>query len=154
MATAQELAEATLIVLKRIFKWLLLGCVFIAVIIAVTLQILKWWEYQTTGKHAEKVIIKAFSAKDGGCDNDYPYTYTIKNSSDKTVEKTDFTLEIRKLGYSNKINSYTNIEDFKILKPNESLRGCFRAQSSDYKTNLTEKEVDITVSYKSIEFMK
>lgn len=154
MSSANETAEAILIVIKRLLKWILLSGVAIGVVIYLLVQIVEYWEWYTTGRHKEKVEIDFHVAKLNDCDKEYPYLYIVRNNSDKTIDETEFTVEIRNKGYSSALNSYTSIKESKILKQNEATAGCFRAERKDNNGYVIEKEVDFDVTYKGVKFKK
>ena len=154
MSSANETAEAILIVIKRLLKWILLSGVAIGVVIYLLVQIVEYWEWYTTGRHKEKVEIDFHVAKLNDCDKEYPYLYIVRNNSDKTIDETEFTVEIRSKGYSSALNSFTSITESKILKPNEATAGCFRAARKDNNGDVIEKEVDFDVTYKGVKFKK
>ena len=165
MTTPKETAEVILIVIKRIIKWILITVILLGIGVTVIFEISEWYSYQTDGKYKEqkniaeekskkKVVVNAFYPKKGECFKDYPYEYIIFNESEKTIEKVKFTVEIRKKGFSNVINSYTYIDNYKILKPKEGWSECFRAQGLDYKVDVTDKDVDVVVKDKYVTFVE
>jgi hypothetical protein len=160
VSSPNETAEAILIVIKKllikIFKWIFIVTLLAVVVLFVGTKIEELWNWQTNGKHAEKVTIKFVTfLKDEECSKDFPYMYVITNESSKVVEETSFSVEVRRVGYSNVINSYTNITDSKILKPSETSMNCFRTTTTDYKSEvIREKNVDYSAIYKRVKFSK
>jgi hypothetical protein len=156
MGSPNETAEAILIVLKKILKWILFGTLLLVAVIFIGTKIEALWEWQTNGKYAEQVTIKFVNfLEDKECSKEFPYMYVITNESSKVVEETKFKVEVRRVGYSNVINSYTEITDSKILKPNETSMNCFRATTTDYKSELIrDKNVDYAAIYKRVKFTK
>jgi hypothetical protein len=62
---------------------------------------------------------------------------------------------IKRIGFSSNINRYTSIDEDKIIPNNEGYGRCFRAEdANDYRKNLTEKDVDIVITYKNVTFQK
>jgi hypothetical protein len=152
MSESEEKAEAILIVIKRILKW-----IGIAIIIIVTLffLIIQYDEYKINQrkKILDKVSIEAFHPQQAPCDIDFPYEYSIMNKSGRTVEKVSFTVGIKRIGYSSELNRYTSIDEDKILFNNEGIGGCFRAEVKDaYGKYLTDKDVEIVINYKDVTF--
>ena len=156
MGLPNETAEAILIVLKKILKWIFFGTLLLVAVLFIGTKIETQWEWHTYGKYEEQVTIKFVTfLEDKECSKDFPYMYVITNESSKVVEETNFSVEIRKVGYSNVINSHTDITDNKILKPAETSMSCFRTTTTDYKSELIrDKAVTYTVGYKTVKFSK
>lgn len=154
MSSANETAEAILFVIKRLLKWIALSAAATVVLFFSVIKFNEFWDWFTVGRFAEKVEVNLRNAAPNECAYDYPYFYTIQNNSGKTIEKVNFSVEIRKKGYSNTINNYTSLTDTKILKNSESTLGCFKAQRNDYKGEVSDKDVDLNVSYKFVKFAK
>lgn len=156
MGLPNETSEAILIVLKKILKWIFFGTLLLVAVLFIGTKVETLWEWQTNGKHAEKVTIKFVTfLEDKECSKEFPYMYVITNESSKVVEETNFNVEVRRVGYSNVINSYTHITDSKILKPTETSMNCFRTTTTDYKSELIrEKDVNFSAIYKRVKFAK
>jgi hypothetical protein len=153
MSSAQDTADAIILVLKKLLKWIFLGALAISAVFFIIFKANEFWDWQTVGRHAEKVSIKFVTLIEGNCEKEYPYMFIIENKSSKTVLETEFSVEIRKKGYSNVINSYLSITESKILKPTESTSSCFRAISKNNDRDvLRDKEVDYSASYKRVKF--
>lgn len=154
MADANQTAEAILIVIKRIFKWIVIALIVVSVCIGLVAWVL---DYTSTREHRKKqeqdnkVSIVA-SRNDEQCTSAYPYFYGIVNGSEKTVNNVKFSVEIRRKGFSSVLNSYTSIDEDKILKPGEGYGRCFRATKKDYDGDVKDKDVDIIVTYKDVTF--
>lgn len=154
MREKNETAEAIWIVLKRIAKWILIICVSIVCLVALFAVYVDHKDSQERKERAlkeDKVIVKAAFSKNL-CPPKFPYAYVIRNTGDTTVDKVDFSVEIKRKGYSNPLNSYTNLEDDKILKPGETRQMCFSAEKKDYSGPLTDADVEIEIVYKSVTF--
>lgn len=154
MSTPQEQAEAILIVLKRIMKYIL-GLILI-IAIGFTL-IIQYLEYKNKQEREERqkiedqiVVVAGYPYNNQPCEKGYPYFYAVRNNSEKTLESVNFTLEIRPKGRSIPINSYTSFTEDKILQTGEYTSRCFSAISKDYSKPLTDNDVEIKVSYKTI----
>jgi hypothetical protein len=153
MNTPKETAEVIFIVIKRIIKWVLIASISLVLGVVVIIKISELYDYQTEGKYQEQVIIKANYPERGECTKDYPYEYIILNESEKTIEKVHFNVGIRKKGFSNEINEYTSIDEYKIIKPNEGWGSCFRVRSKDFKSYISDKDVDVVVTYRNVTFL-
>ena len=154
MKTPNETAEAILIVIKRIMKWMLIALLAIGLLVGAFVGYTDYEsskEYKKKIEQEEKVTIWADYQK-SDCAVGYPYFYVVENNSDKEVSKVKFTVQVRKKGFSNPLNSYTSLEEDKILKPKENFIRCFRAQNKDYNGDVKEKDVDIVVTYKDVTF--
>ena len=153
MSSAQDTADAIILVLKKLLKWIFLGTLAASLVFFIIVKAIEFWDWQTVGRHAEKVSIKFVTLIEGDCEKEYPYMVMIVNQSSKTVLETEFSVEIRRKGYSNVINSYLSMTESKILKPTESSSRCFRAISKNNDRDvLRDKEVDYSVSYKRVKF--
>lgn len=152
MNEAEVKAKAILIVIKTILNWIGLSILGIGVLIFFAYQY-EQYKNKKQNELDDKVSIKAFHPKEGPCDKDYPYQYIIFNESGKTVEKVTFTLDIKRVGFSSNINRYTSLTEDKIIPTTEAYSRCFRADSEkEFGKNLTEKDVDIFVTYKNVDF--
>lgn len=152
MNEANIKAEAILIVIKRILKWIGICLLGIGLVVFLAVQ---YEEYKDKNRKMieDKVSIQAFHPKEEPCSKDYPYKYIIFNDSGKVVEKVTFTVGIRNVGFSSEINRYTSIVEDKIIPSGGGYGRCFRAEdANNYGKNLTEKDVDIKINYKNIEF--
>jgi hypothetical protein len=154
MSTPKETAEAILIVIKRLMKWILIASVSIGVVIGAFIAYTDYRNEIVRKKKKEQedkvTIVAAYQKKD--CDVSYPYFYGVVNDSDKVVTNVRFAVEIRKVGFSNVLNSYTSMDEDKILQPKEGFGRCFRANKKDYSGELKEKDVEIVVTYKNVTF--
>ena len=156
MTTAKETAEVILIVIKRIIRWIFVTLIAIGIIVGAIAWYIDYQnaqEYKAVIQQEEKVTITA-GYKTSDCTDGFPYFYIVENNSDKEVTKVKFTVEVKKTGFSNPLNSYTSIEEDKILKPTEKFVRCFRAQNKDYNGHVKEKDVEIGVTYKNVTFSK
>ena len=154
MSEANVKAEAILIVIKKILKWIGISIVGIGILIFAGVQ---YEEYEAKKRKAieDKVLIKAFHPKEQPCSKDFPYQYAIFNDSGKTIEQVRFVVEIKRIGFSSEINRYLSLTEDKIIAHNEGYGRCFRAEDkNDYGKNLTEKDVNIEIKYKNITFQK
>ena len=80
MSEANVKAEAILIVIKKILKWIGFLIVGIGILIFVVYQ---YEEYEAKKRKAieDKVLIQAFHPKEGPCSKDFPYQYFIFNDT-------------------------------------------------------------------------
>lgn len=152
MSEAKIKAEAILIVIKRILKWIGISFLGIGLLIFLGFQYEKY-EAKKRRQIEDKVSIQAFHPKEGPCEKDFPYQYIIVNESGKVIKKITFTVGIKRTGFSSDINRYTSIVEDKIIQNKEGWGRCFRAEDANqYGKSLTEKDVEIEITYKNIEF--
>ncbi len=155
MSQTNEKAEAILIVIKRILKWIAITVAVIAGAITIFVQYSDW-SYEKREKarfeREAKVVVTAGYPDGKDCQEGFPYFYGVVNNTNQTVKKVTFQVEIKKKGFSKTLNSRTEIEEDKILKPTEGYGRCFRATTEDYTTPLKEKDVEIVITRKSVEF--
>ena len=152
MSESEEKAEAILIVIKRILKWIGIAIISIGTLFFLILQ---YGEYKTNQrkKIEDKVSIQAFHPKQAPCDINFPYQYFIMNESGRIVEKVSFTVGIKRVGFSSELNQYTSIDEDKIILNNEGYGRCFRAEDKEaYGKYLTDKDVEIVINYKDVTF--
>lgn len=149
-------AETILIVLRKLLKWGLIVILVVAFLLGAFIFYLDYKEKKDREKRKkleDKVTISAYySGKD--CAPGYPYFYGVVNNGELSVEKVIFTVEIRRRGFSGVLNSNTRVTEDKILKPGEGYGRCFRAGREDYRGDVTEKDVDISVSSKEVRFLE
>lgn len=156
MSSANERAEAILIVIKRILKWIAITVAGIAGAIFLFVQYSDWSFDRDEKKRFEKeakVVVNAIYPDGKDCQEGYPYLYTVVNNTKETVRRVTFQVEIKKKGFSSTLNTRTELTEDKILKPNEGYGRCFRATSNeDYVKPVKEKDVEIHIVAKSVEF--
>jgi hypothetical protein len=152
MSDAKIRAEAILIVIKKILKWIGLSFVCVGLLIFLA-YLYEQYEAKQSKEIEDKVSIRAFHPKEGPCSKDFPYQYVVFNESGRVVEKVTFTVRIKRSGFSSDINRYTSISEDKIIQNEEGWGRCFRAEDANqYGKNLTEKDVDIVIDYKDVKF--
>ncbi len=156
MSTPKETAEAFLYVVKKIFKWLFLALLAILVLGGAIIFAVDYKD-KADRKAREaiesKVVVRAYHSGDKDCHDGFPYTYTVFNETNKRIKQVKFNVEITQKGFSKVLNSYTNLEEDKILEPNEGYGRCFRAKRADYNGDVNEKDVEIRILYKDIKFI-
>ncbi len=158
MSSANEKAEIILIVIKKALRWIV--TILLLMIGTVTIYIqYSDWNYEkhkkATQELDDKVVVKAVYPDHNECPADYPYLYLVMNNTNKTVKSVFFKVDAQKKGFSRTLNDLKQIEEYKILKPDEGWAGCFKLISNtDFKTPITEKDIVINISDKKIEFME
>jgi len=129
MNSKNEIAEAILILIKTLIKWLLIGIIVFAGAWFALYQIGEYYDWYRHERHADKVDVRFFIGEymemEAVCEGN-SYGYIIRNNSEKIVENVRFKVIAKKPGYSNIINHEdTRIESSKILKPGEKYASCF-----------------------------
>lgn len=106
----------------------------------------------------DAVVVTAFHPE-GGCPESHPYAYKIENKTTKIVNRVDFDVLIRKIGFSKVLNH----QDFearvysvdKILNPGDAWAGCISARVAGYPYTsgyVTDKDVEFEIVRKYVEF--
>lgn len=130
--SANENAEAILIVIKRILKWIAIG---IAVLIAIFAAIMAWSSFEdwySKGRHKAKVRVVA-EFNNPKCSAGYPLYIGVINDSSKTITNISVYLKVTKEGYSKALNRvYSSFDSDFIIKPNIGASACWGVYSDDY----------------------
>lgn len=128
--TPQEKAESVLIIIKKLFKWAVVGTLVVVLLFALLLGYLSIQEWFTIDRHKSKIKVElTFNAPD--CDKEYPLGVSIKNNSSKTLTNISVDFKVAKKGYSSELNNYSGITSDKILAPNEASGFCYMVESKD-----------------------
>lgn len=155
--SAQETAEAIIIVIKRLAKWLLfllLGLVILGVGFWGIDTVINYYKYD---RHKDKVVVRAeFNNKECNT-SEYPLYVFIGNSSEKKVMSVNFDISVNRVGRSTKLNSYDDYDSDAILKPNIGISNCYVVYGEEYdenhnKTTLDGKEMEVEVTNYSVVF--
>ncbi|MGA0882446.1 MAG: hypothetical protein ACO3QP_06505 [Burkholderiaceae bacterium] len=130
LMTPQEYAEAILIVIKRLFQWLVTAMVAIVLLLGllVGLVFAKDWYFQD--RHLAKVQVEV-SLSTALCKPDHPLFIRITNGSERTIRSTSIQVDITKLGYSTKINDEARYVSDKVLKPGETTGSCWKVPAKN-----------------------
>lgn len=141
-------------VFKFLIKIIAYGFISISLIVAAILAYEKYYRMERDKLNEQITIEYSVLESENYCDMKiYPYLFTITNNSNKVVNLVEFNVEVRRNGYSKKINRRLNLEVDKILNPNERYSNCFYAEADDYSTRkIYDKNVNFTTSYKYITF--
>jgi hypothetical protein len=146
--SANETAEAILLVIKRLFKW--------AVVTAIGLVAigLLWWgcyelySFITDGYPKSKVKVTLIR-KDELCTNEFPFFVGVVNNSKKTIISYSFNFDVRKKGHSTNIADWVGQNSDTVIKPGEGIGGCWRIKHKDSTYNqdqwIPEGEIDVDV---------
>jgi hypothetical protein len=157
MGNARESAEAFLIVIKRLAKWILFVVLGIAGL-AAAIGAGAWsYNYVTYEIPKSGVEVSLMTKDDKGWSNKcagtkYPVLLFIGNRSGKTILHTDVYVEARRNGHSTDLATYDSIKLDKIIKPDggytictrPTLKGSALGCDSDYSyKNCKQKYEDV-----------
>ncbi len=128
--TPHEYAEAILIVVKKVFQWLVTAMVAMVLLLAllVGLVFAKDWYFQ--GRHLAKVQVEV-SLSTALCKEDHPLFIRITNGSERTIRSTSIQVDVTKQGYSTKINDEARYVSDKVLKPGETTGSCWKVPAKN-----------------------
>jgi hypothetical protein len=149
--SANEKAEATLIVLKRIVK-AILKWTLILILIIFAFGFVGWIyltaeSWYSVDRHKDKIeVIASFDKKI--CElKEYPLMIMVVNGSEKTIDNITIDVAVTRIGYSSKLNSYKDFKYDKIIAPRESWVNCWRVDNADYgKPALTGVDMEVRVT--------
>ena len=158
MTPAQEKAEAFLIVIKRLAKWIAIGSLGLIAVVATIAFAIDYWDKAKRQAHEAleaKVEVTAGPATNKVCGTDWTYQWQVVNNGDKVVKNVSIYVSVIPNGFSKPINeSYQRLESDKILKKGESYGWCFNSYKEGGwpKERLMNKDVRIEIKGKSVEF--
>jgi hypothetical protein len=132
-----------------------IGVVVIATFIAVGLGLYLYVEHQEElrRKESDQVVVKVNYAGEKNCPASHPLSVFIGNTTNRTVNKIEFRVEIRRPGYSdNLVDGYGagSFRSDKIIKPDEGHSFCHTAPK--LKGSPALKDLEYTVGSKNITF--
>jgi hypothetical protein len=155
--SANEKAEAILIVIKKILKWIGLG---IAALIAIGVLLYAWSEFDdwySVDRHKSKVKVVAFF-DDKNCSKQYPLFIGIVNNSSKIIQSVSVSVKVTNKGFSKRLNYDSSYPSDKILAPSESWGYCWTVLDDNYdwakRKPLDGKDMEATVTSFYVEFKK
>ena len=147
--SANEIAEAALIVIKRLAKWIAWGTLGLVGIGFVGWGVNWLYEYVTYERPKSEVRLEVFR-KDEVCDSQFPVLVGVQNGSSKTILKYSFTLAAKEPGRSTNLAHWESYEDDQIIKPGEGKGTCWRVRerNSTYGSEkwITDPKVEISIS--------
>lgn len=117
------------------------------------------WKASQDAHHAleDAVVITAYLPKTG-CEQSYPYAYQIENKSNRVVNRVEFDVLVRKIGFSKILNhrdGYPAFNDDKILNPGDVWARCVRLNLAGYpyvSGNVVDKDVEFEIAAKKVDF--
>ncbi len=151
--SANETAEAILIVIKRIAKWiafLILGICLISGCVAAYVWADNYFGYERFKKKVDLIV--RFDKKECN-DPNFPLFVLIGNKSDKKILKVNFDIFVTKKGYSSKLNNYESYDSDKIIKKNEGFSSCYSVMAEGYNSPpLNGEDMDVRVTDYTVTF--
>ncbi len=152
--SAQENAEAILMVIKRLAKWILIGFVIIALLVGVIYLWSTLSDWYQVDRHMSKVAVIVKFDKTECADKEYPLLIHIENKSTQTIEHIRVDAKVTKMGYSNKINNYSSFDSDKIFKPQEGFQSCWRVYSTESNETLDGENMTVVLENFHVNFVK
>ena len=138
--SANETAEAILIVIKRLLKWASIAALIVLILAAILYGYFSFDEWYSRDRHKQKVIVDAgFDEK--VCSKDFPLLIKVLNKSSKTISSINIGIDVTKNGFSSRINGYGSFDYDKIIKPEEGWGQCWAVETQD-STGFSRKYLD------------
>ncbi len=153
MGAPQDTAEAVLIVIKRLLKWLMVGVLVLVGIAAVIGGGV--WAYNYAFEDLPKSQIKILvSISDARCPDTHPVSVGVVNESKRTLKSAAVKLKARLPGHSTNYAAYPSEAEFdRILKPGESWMNCWGFKPSEAAPRgKNSKDLEWSVDYYSVRF--
>jgi len=152
--SANEKAEAILIVIKRLLKWFAFGVGGLIALCIVIYAISEVSDWYSKDRHKAKVKVGA-SFNPEKCDAAHPIYVGIVNDSTKTITNFSIYLKITRDGYSKILNkSYEPLNSDFIVKPGVGAQSCWGVYSDDYNNPklLDGKNMQVEVDHFYVTF--
>lgn len=151
---AGELAEAVLIVIRRILKWLAIAIGGVLAIGALAAAGYWAWGYLTYDLPKSKVEIVT-GVGDDRCTADHPVFVGVVNRSDRTVLKTSIRLQAFIPGRSTNFATWNRMSDDRIIKPGDGFGQCWRpVLESSVPEGTDPRALEWSVADYSVEFAR
>lgn len=155
MANSNEIAEAILLVIKRIAKWIALGILGLIVLGGLAWAGVAGYNYVTYGLPASKVKVIVTLDQAICSDPDFPVAVTILNRSERTVIRTSVHVYAHQKGHSKDLSKWGPLESDVIIPPKEGHRNCWKPRlNSDAAAGTKHQDLiwelhRFTVTFKS-----
>lgn len=138
---ANEQAEAILIVIKRILKWLGIATLILISVGAVLWGCVSAYDWYTFDRHKNKIDVGVVFDSKICNDKGYPLVMLVQNNSSKTLASITTYVVVTKQGHSTKLNNWSGFIDDKILVPGKQSINCW-AIEADGSTGFQRKYLD------------
>ena len=152
--TAQENAEAIIIVIKKLAKWMLVGVFIIALLFGVIYLWSTLSDWYQVGRHEPKIAVIVKFDKTECPEKEFPLSIFVGNSSTKTIENISVYVKVTNLGYSKKINDYSSLHSDKLIKPTEGFQACWRVDSTKFNETLDGENMAVVLEKFYVEFVE
>lgn len=130
--SAQENAEAILIVIKRILKWASIVLVGIIIFALGAWGISSVYDWFTHDRYVKMVKVEA-KFKSPECDSTWPVLVTVENKSPKTIVYSNIYIDVFKNGHSDYINKpFDSVSSDYIIAPGVTAQVCWAPKSKEY----------------------
>jgi hypothetical protein len=149
---ASEIAEAILIVVKRLLKWFAISIGTLIVLGCIIAASYWGWNYFTYDLPKSKIEIVT-SVNDERCAGEHPVFVGIVNNSDRTVMNTRIRLQAFIPGRSTNVATWNWMSDDRIIKPGKGFGQCWRpVLDSDMPKNTDLKTLEWSVATYEVDF--
>lgn len=152
--SSQENAEAVLIVIKRLAKWILMGIIIIALLGGVMYLWSTFSDWYQVGRYKSKITVNVKFDKAECPEKDYPLSIFVGNTSTKTIEHISVDVKVTNFGYSNKINDYSSFANDKLIEPNKGFQTCWRVNSETYGETLDGQNMAVVLESFDVNFVE
>ena len=149
MATA---VEAFRQITWLIIKWALIISAVLLLLLALSAAFFYLHQWYTHDRHAANVAIDIDTTKQACPDDKYPIRVRIMNGSERTLEKTSFSLGARIKGRSTDLVEYQSYEDDHINKPKEGYSACYMVPKLTQPVP-NPRELEWFIRYKTFYFV-
>ena len=144
--SANEKAEAIILVIKRIFKWVAKA---IGILILMGIAIYYFSElssWYTKGRHEAKVKVEV-KFDTTNCSKEMPLSVQIINGSTKTIERMSLYVDVNYSGRSSKINDWHSLDMDYIIPPSKTASLCWGVLSKDDSKVLSGQNMTVFVDH-------
>lgn len=121
--SAQENAEAIILVIKKVAKWFLMLILILGLLFSGVLTYDYLNGYYKYDRHKKLVFLSA-TFDNQQCTIDYPLLIIIENSSTRKIMNVDVDIKITQVGKSTRLNGHRKFKDDTIISPNKIYGFC------------------------------
>ena len=140
MAEPNEIAEAVLIVIKRLAKWLAIGCLGLIALGGIIAGGVYGYDYVTKDYPISKIDMQVSIDSEVCSDPNWPLKVLIGNRSNNTIRRVNFKIEVRMRGRSTDLAKYHTYSSDKVLLHDEGWFQCWENPQESPKDLLADYE--------------